>query len=127
MQTIWNSDIEKAQFPKNGHIIWSGKVKFEYGKSKEEIRALMADYNQRRRDKQPLNFWQAPGTHSKGRKGVLAESLLKTGRPEKDTAVGGANCLDKHADSGSHHGYRYDTTHLAAIAPLQKLGKGVRG
>ena len=105
---------------KNGHIMLSGKVKLEYG-SKEEIRALMADFNQRRRDKQPLNFASA-GSTFKRPEGHFAGKLIEDSGL-KGYAVGGAMVSDKHAGFVVNTGNATTADILAVIGHCKKTVK----
>ena len=44
-----------------GYVVLGGKINLKQG-ARGEIKALMADFNERRRDKQPLNYPSAGST-----------------------------------------------------------------
>ncbi|MGE4214813.1 MAG: UDP-N-acetylmuramate dehydrogenase [Anaerotignaceae bacterium] len=78
----------------DGHIVLSGKINLNHG-DKEEIKALMADFNERRRDKQPLNYPSA-GSTFKRPEGYFAGKLIEDSGL-KGYTVGGAMVSQKHA------------------------------
>lgn len=78
----------------DGHIVLNGKISLKYG-DKDEIKALMADFNERRRDKQPLNYASA-GSTFKRPEGYFAGKLIED-CGLKGYAVGGAMVSEKHA------------------------------
>lgn len=78
----------------DGYIVLNGKINLENG-DKVEIKALMADFNERRRDKQPLNYASA-GSTFKRPEGYFAGKLIED-CGLKGYAVGGAMVSDKHA------------------------------
>ena len=75
-------------------IVLSGTFTFESG-SPDEIRAQIQDYNQRRRDKQPLEFASA-GSTFKRPEGYFAGKLIEDAGL-KGYHIGGARVSDKHA------------------------------
>ena len=75
-------------------IVLSGTFTFESG-SPDEIRTQIQDYNQRRRDKQPLEFASA-GSTFKRPEGYFAGKLIEDAGL-KGYHIGGARVSDKHA------------------------------
>jgi UDP-N-acetylenolpyruvoylglucosamine reductase len=78
----------------DGYIVLGGKINLRYG-SKEEIKALIADFNERRREKQPLNYASA-GSTFKRPEGYFAGKLIEDSGL-KGYTVGGAMVSQKHA------------------------------
>ena len=78
----------------DGYIVLNGKISLKNGE-KDEIKALMADFNGRRRDKQPLNYASA-GSTFKRPEGYFAGKLIED-CGLKGYAVGGAMVSNKHA------------------------------
>lgn len=78
----------------DGYIVLNGKISLKNG-NKDEIKALMADFNERRRDKQPLNYASA-GSTFKRPEGCFAGKLIED-CGLKGYAVGGAMVSEKHA------------------------------
>ena len=83
-----------SNIKENGYIILEGTIKLNHGE-REEIKSLMADFNGRRRDKQPLNFPSA-GSTFKRPEGHFAGKLVED-CGLKGYSVGGAKVSEKHA------------------------------
>ena len=83
-----------SNIKKNEYIVLEGTIKLQKG-DKEEIKSLMADFNARRRDKQPLNFPSA-GSTFKRPEGYFAGKLVED-CGLKGYSVGGAKVSEKHA------------------------------
>lgn len=75
-------------------IVLGAKIKLSKG-NKDEIKALMNDYNGRRRDKQPLEFPSA-GSTFKRPEGYFAGKLIEDSNL-KGYTVGGAQVSEKHS------------------------------
>ena len=81
-------------FENGGYTILSCKLKLKKG-NYDEIKALMADYNKRRSDKQPLSQPSA-GSTFKRPEGYFAGKLIQDAGL-MGYSVGGAMVSDKHA------------------------------
>ncbi len=81
-------------FMKNGLTVWSVTMELKAG-DPTEIRAAMADYLSRRRDKQPLEYPSA-GSFFKRPEGHFAGALIEQ-CGLKGFTVGGAQVSEKHA------------------------------
>lgn len=79
---------------KNDYIVLEVAMQFEHG-NKEEIKELIKDYNQRRRDKQPLEYPSA-GSTFKRPEGHFAGKLIQDAGL-KGYRVGGAMVSEKHS------------------------------
>ena len=88
-QSVDNDQVE------NTVVVDDKKAKNNKKGDKEEIKALMADFNGRRRDKQPLNYPSA-GSTFKRPYGHFAGKLIED-CGLKGYTVGGAMVSDKHA------------------------------
>ena len=84
----------KSIFQDNNKIILSTTIKLSKS-DKDQIQALMHDYMQRRRDKQPLNYPSA-GSVFKRPEGYFAGKLIEDSMLKGHT-VGGAQVSEKHA------------------------------
>ena len=82
-----------SRFMESGEIVVSAKMVLEDG-VEEEIKAKSADFNQRRRDKQPLNFPSA-GSTFKRPEGYFAGKLIQDSGL-RGYRVGGAQVSEKH-------------------------------
>jgi UDP-N-acetylenolpyruvoylglucosamine reductase len=80
-------------FQDNNYIVLEVKIKLSHGK-KELIEAKIKDFNNRRRDKQPLEFPSA-GSTFKRPEGYFAAKLIET-VGLKGFKLGGAMVSDKH-------------------------------
>mgnify|MGYP002582897572 CR=1 FL=1 len=83
-----------SMFENGGYTILSCKLKLKKG-NYDEIKALMADYNKRRSDKQPLSQPSA-GSTFKRPEGYFAGKLIQDAGL-MGYSVGGAMVSDKHA------------------------------
>ena len=81
-------------FTKSDHVVVSAEFGL-YEKDKEEISAYTKDLNQRRRDKQPLNYPSA-GSVFKRPEGYFAGKLIEDSGL-KGYRIGGAMVSEKHA------------------------------
>jgi len=79
---------------KDDLVILSSEIKLQKG-DKKEIEEKMADLNQRRKDKQPLNFPSA-GSAFKRPEGYFAAKLIEDAGL-KGKSVGGAQVSEKHS------------------------------
>lgn len=79
---------------RNEYIVLGGKINLKHGNEKE-IKALMVDFNERRREKQPLNYASA-GSTFKRPEGYFAGKLIEDSGL-KGYTVGGAMVSQKHA------------------------------
>lgn len=84
----------KSVFKANGEIVLSASFKLSKDK-KEDIKARMDDFMQRRKDKQPLEFPSA-GSTFKRPEGYFAGALIEKNNL-KGVSVGGAMVSEKHA------------------------------
>jgi len=80
-------------FQDNNYIVLEAKIKLSHGE-KELIEAKIKDFNNRRRDKQPLEFPSA-GSTFKRPNGYFAAKLIETAGL-KGFKLGGAMVSDKH-------------------------------
>ena len=98
IKTLSNEEMDfgyrRSVVSEKGYIVLEGCISLEKG-DKEEIKALMADFNGRRRDKQPLNYPSA-GSTFKRPYGHFAGKLIED-CGLKGYTVGGAMVSDKHA------------------------------
>lgn len=81
-------------FMKNGMIVWSVTMELQEGEP-SAVRAAMADYLARRRDKQPLEYPSA-GSFFKRPEGHFAGALIEQ-CGLKGFTIGGAQVSEKHA------------------------------
>ena len=97
-RTISNADMEfgyrTSIASKENLIILGAKIKLNKG-NKDEIKALMNDFNGRRRDKQPLEYPSA-GSTFKRPEGYFAGKLIEDSNL-KGYTVGGAQVSEKHS------------------------------
>lgn len=98
IQEIKNEDAEfsyrKSIFSENEYIVIYVKMKLFTGE-RDEIKEKMADFNQRRRDKQPLNLPSA-GSTFKRPEGYFAGKLIEDAGL-KGYGIGGAKVSEKHS------------------------------
>ena len=98
INTIDNSECEfgyrKSVFSGGGKYILSAVLELKKG-DEAEIRRLMADYNKRRSDKQPLNLPSA-GSTFKRPEGYFAGKLIQDAGL-MGCSIGGAQVSEKHA------------------------------
>lgn len=98
IKTVLADELElkyrKSALEEKGYILINGTICLKNG-SKEKIKELMADYNGRRKDKQPLNFPSA-GSTFKRPEGDFAGRLIEEAGL-KGYTVGGAQVSEKHA------------------------------
>lgn len=97
-KTISNKDMEfgyrTSLATKENLIILGAKIKLKKG-NRDEIKALMGDFNGRRRDKQPLEYPSA-GSTFKRPEGYFAGKLIEDSNL-KGYTVGGAQVSEKHS------------------------------
>lgn len=97
-KTISNKDMEfgyrTSLATKENLIILGAKIKLKKG-NRDEIKALMSDFNGRRRDKQPLEYPSA-GSTFKRPEGYFAGKLIEDSNL-KGYTVGGAQVSEKHS------------------------------
>lgn len=105
---------------KEGLIILSAEFELESG-NQEEISALMKDFNQRRRDKQPLEFPSA-GSTFKRPEGYFAGKLIQDSGLSGKT-IGGACVSPKHNGFVINKGGATAKDVCELIAHIQKTVK----
>ncbi len=84
----------KSNVEEKGYIVLGGTICLKNG-DKEEIKAKMADFNGRRRDKQPLNFPSAGSTFKRPEGNFAGKLIEDCGL--KGFSIGGAEVSKKHA------------------------------
>ncbi len=107
-------------FQQNGGLILSAQFELKCG-CKEEITALCGELNQRRRDKQPLNFPSA-GSTFKRPEGHFAGKLIEDCNL-KGFRIGGAEVSEKHSGFVINTGDATAQDVLDLIAHIQKTVK----
>lgn len=83
-----------SAFIHNGYTVLSTTLKLKSG-SREEISALMEDYMQRRKDKQPLDMPSAGSVFKRGNGFITAQVIDRCGL--KGLRIGDAEVSTKHA------------------------------
>ena len=84
----------RSMFTEGGYVILSCKLKLKEG-NYEDIKAMMADFNSRRTEKQPLNLPSA-GSTFKRPEGYFAGKLIQDAGL-MGYSIGGAQVSEKHA------------------------------
>ena len=94
-ETVDNLDLgyRHSMFMQGGYTILSCKMKLKKG-NYDEIKALMADYNARRSDKQPLSQPSAGSTFKRPEGFYAGKLIMDAGLG--GFAVGGAAVSEKH-------------------------------
>lgn len=120
-KTISNKDMEfgyrTSLATKESLIILGAKIKLKKG-NRDEIKALMSDFNGRRRDKQPLEFPSA-GSTFKRPEGYFAGKLIEDSNL-KGYTVGGAQVSEKHSGFVINIGNATCEDVLKLISDVQK-------
>ena len=110
----------KSVFSNGGKIIISAVLELQKGEE-SEIRKVMADYNKRRSDKQPLAFPSA-GSVFKRPEGHFAGALIE-GAGLKGFRIGGAEVSELHAGFIINRGGATARDVLALIEHIRKTVK----
>ncbi len=84
----------RSMFTEGGYVILSCKLRLKEG-NYEDIKAMMADFNSRRTEKQPLNLPSA-GSTFKRPEGYFAGKLIQDAGL-MGYSIGGAQVSEKHA------------------------------
>lgn len=84
----------KSMFSTENYIILETTLKLKKGK-KEEIQVKMQEYQNLRKEKQPIDYPSAGSTFKRGKDFITAELIDKCGL--KGKKIGGAMVSDKHA------------------------------
>lgn len=121
-ETVDNLDLgyRHSMFMQGGYTILSCKMKLEKG-NYDEIKALMADFNARRSEKQPLSQPSA-GSTFKRPEGYFAGKLIQDAGL-MGYSIGGAMVSDKHAGFVVNKGGATAKDVLDLIEHIQKTVK----
>ena len=124
IQTFSNEECKfgyrSSIFQQNGGLILSAQFELKCG-CKEEITALCGELNQRRRDKQPLNFPSA-GSTFKRPEGYFAGKLIEDCNL-KGFRIGGAEVSEKHSGFVINTGDATAQDVIDLISHIQKTVK----
>ncbi len=111
-------------FSQGGHVVLKGSFQLRPGKEKD-IREKMADLNQRRRLKQPLDMPSAGSTFKRPANGYASCLIDEAGL--KGFSVGGAQVSEKHAGFIVNKGGATASDILRLIEEVQKRVQAASG